>query len=95
MPVSCNRGLYGRRRSEGAVGRVRCERGCVDEGKVVRVGRRTLAVAPKPIGRMRQDGRRKRLAPGITERHGRGVPLRVERQSTPRGATTLAMGDEN
>ena len=65
------------------------------EGKVVRVGRRTLAVAPKPVGSMRPEGRREMLAPGITERHGRGVPLRVERQSTPRDATTLPMRDES
>ncbi len=95
VPVRCNRWLCGRLRSGGAVGRVKCEQGWSVVGTVVRVGRRTLAVAPKPVGSMRPDGTREMRAPGITERHGRGVPLRVERQWTVRSARTLPKRNEN
>ena len=95
MPVRCNRWLCGRLRSEGAVGRVNCERGWVVIGKVVRVGRRTLAVAPEPFGTTRPGGIREMQARGITERHGRGAPLRVERRWTASGAMTRPMRDEN
>ena len=95
MPVRCNRWLCGRLRSWGAVGRVKCERGWSVVGTVARVGRRTQAVAPAHVGATRPDGTREMQAPGITERHGRGVPLRVERQWTARGASTLPKRDEN
>jgi len=93
--VRCNRWLCGRLRSEGAVGRVNCERGWSVVCTVVRVGRRTLAVAPVPVGRTSLGGNREMQAAGITERHGRGVPLRVERRWTARSTTTLPMRDEN
>jgi hypothetical protein len=62
---------------------------------VVRVGRRTLAVAREPVGDTEPGGTREMPAPGITERHGRGAPLRVERPSTARGATLPPMRNEN
>jgi hypothetical protein len=48
-------------------------------GKVVRVGRRTLAVSLKAMATARPDRADETLARGIAEQHGRGVPLRVER----------------
>ena len=49
MTVRCKRWLCGRRRATGAVGRVKWKQGLVVEGKVVRVGRRTLAVAARRL----------------------------------------------
>jgi hypothetical protein len=49
------------------------------EGKVVRVGRRTLAVSLKAMETDRLGGANETPARGIAEPHGRGVPLRVER----------------
>ena len=72
-------GLCGRLRSFGAVGRVSWERGCVAEGKVVRVGRRTLAVSPQAMETTGPGGTDEMQARGIAEQHGRGVPLRAER----------------
>jgi len=79
VPVCCKRGLCGRLRSRGAVGRVRWKRGCVVEGKVVRVGRRTLAVSLVALEATELGGADETPARGIAEQHGRGVPLRVER----------------
>jgi hypothetical protein len=55
------------------------EQGFVAEGKVVRVGRRTLAVSRTAVEPMRLGGTDEMRARGIAEQHGRGVPLRVER----------------
>ena len=62
---------------------------------MLRVGRRTLAVSAEPVGRTILGGMRAMRALGITERHGLGVPLRVERQWTARNTMRLLKGDGN
>jgi len=79
VPVCCKPGLCGRLRSLGAVGRVSWDRGSLAEGKVVRVGRRTLAVSLMAVETTGPGGTDETPARGRAEQHGLGVPLRVER----------------
>ena len=69
------------------------EQGAMAEGKVVRVGRRTLAVSRKAVKPMRLGGTDETQARGIAEQHGLGVPLRVERARDAGGTMTLPNGD--
>jgi hypothetical protein len=65
----------------------------VVEGKVVRVGRRTLAVSLMAMETTGLGGTDETPARGIAEQHGRGVPLRVERASDAGGTKTLPKRD--
>lgn len=85
VPVGCNRGLCGRRRSESAVGRMRWDRGWKGGGTVVRAGRRTRAVVAERVRTRDEKGDRGDWALGIAREHGLGDPLRSERTREPRG----------